>query len=115
MSKKEFSHYYIKVSGYDYIDIYRILELYHVTNNAIGHAIKKLMVAGNRGSKDVDKDINEAIVTLKRYLEMKKEDEDIIALNSTINRIEKIKTETEDLKTKDVTFETLSHFDEAIK
>jgi hypothetical protein len=39
------------------------------------HAIKKLLVAGERGAgKDIDKDIQEAIDSLERWKRMLKED-----------------------------------------
>ncbi|WP_176767832.1 hypothetical protein [Nitrosospira sp. Nsp18] len=40
----------------------------------IQHAAKKLLVAGNRGAKDVGKDIQEAIDTLERWKEMRVEE-----------------------------------------
>jgi hypothetical protein len=72
---KEYNHYYKKVpEGVKYIDVYRVLEMFEVTNPSIQHAIKKLLVAGGRGHKDIDKDINEAIVSLKRWIEMREEE-----------------------------------------
>lgn len=72
---KEYPHYYKKVP-YDYVDVYRVLELFEVTNPAIQHAIKKLLVAGNRGHKDIEKDVREAIVSLTRWIEMRQEEDD---------------------------------------
>lgn len=72
---KEFSHYYKKVpNGVQYIDVYRLLEMFEVTNPAIQHAVKKLLVAGGRGHKDLDKDVKEAIVSLNRWIEMREEE-----------------------------------------
>jgi len=72
---KEYSHYYKKIPrGVEYVDVYRVLELFEVTNPSISHAIKKLLVAGNRGHKDLDKDVKEAIDSLQRYLEMREEE-----------------------------------------
>lgn len=67
------NHYYKKVP-YDYIDVYRVLELFNVESPSIQHAIKKLLVAGERGHKNLDKDIQEAIDSLVRWQEMRKED-----------------------------------------
>jgi hypothetical protein len=39
------------------------------------HAIKKLLCAGQRGIKDQKQDVQEAIASLLRYLEMQTEDE----------------------------------------
>lgn len=70
------SHYKKNVSHLQFIDVYRVLELYNVTNPCIQHAIKKLLVAGGRGAgKDVAQDIQEAIDSLVRWQDMKLEDE----------------------------------------
>lgn len=68
-------HYYKDVSNLTKIDIYRIIELYEVTDPCLQHALKKLLVAGNRGHKDFKTDIANIIDTLKRKLEMMEEDE----------------------------------------
>jgi hypothetical protein len=70
---KEYNHYYKKVP-FEYVDVYRVLELFEVTDPAIQHAVKKLLVAGNRGHKDIDKDVREAIVSLNRWIEMREEE-----------------------------------------
>jgi hypothetical protein len=54
--------------------VYRVLELFGVTNPCLQHAIKKLLCAGFRGVKDSEKDVREAIDSLNRYLQMKAED-----------------------------------------
>lgn len=77
MSEKviKHSHYFKDVSRLDLIDVYRVLALFQVTDPCIQHAVKKLLVAGGRGAgKDLDKDVREAIDSLNRFLEMKKED-----------------------------------------
>ena len=57
------------------IDVYRVLELFNVTNPSIAHATKKLLVAGGRGAgKSIDKDIQEAIDSLVRWQAMRNED-----------------------------------------
>ena len=71
---RKHNHYFKSVQGLDYIDVYRTLRLFEVTDQAIGHAIKKLLVAGGRGGgKDISRDIQEAIDTLLRWQEMQKE------------------------------------------
>ena len=71
---KKHSHYFKDVSKLETIDVYRVLDLFDVTNQALGHAIKKLLVAGGRGAgKSIEKDIQEAIDTLLRYQEIQKE------------------------------------------
>jgi hypothetical protein len=74
LSDRKHSHYF-KKCPYDAVDIYRILELFSVTDQKLGHAIKKLLVAGGRGAgKDILQDIQEAIDTLERWKEMREED-----------------------------------------
>lgn len=81
---KEYSHYYKKVpEGVEYIDVYRVLEMFDVTNPSIAHAVKKLLVAGGRGHKDLGKDVKEAIVSLNRWIEMREEDCNVNTENLT--------------------------------
>lgn len=75
MSNQDFSHYFKNVEHLKTIDVYRVLDLFNVDNHCIGHAIKKLLCAGNRGAKDKQQDVQEAISSLLRYLEMQTEDE----------------------------------------
>lgn len=70
----QFSHYYKDVSKLQTVDVYRVLELFNVVNPSIQHAVKKLLVAGGRGSKDMAKDVREAIVSLERWEAMRNED-----------------------------------------
>ena len=66
--------YIVDISKYNKLDIYRILSLYDVTDPCLQHAIKKLLCAGKRGGKNFLQDVNEAILSLKRLLEMQGED-----------------------------------------
>lgn len=70
---EKYSHYYKRVP-YDYIDVYRVLDLFNVTDPCLQHAIKKLLVAGGRGHKDISKDVQEAIVSLERWNGMREEE-----------------------------------------
>ena len=93
MSREKYPHYY-KFCPYEYIDVYRVLELFGVTDQAIGHAIKKLLAAGNRGQKNFEKDISEAIDTLNRKLEMMKEEHvDLLKGNYVDNKQDRYYTE----------------------
>lgn len=75
LSERKHSHYF-KPCPYDFVDVYRVLDLFGITDQAIGHALKKLLVAGGRGAgKSIEKDIQEAIDTLTRFLEMRREDQ----------------------------------------
>lgn len=69
-----YNHYKKDITKYNILDVYRICRLFNVTDAAISHAIKKLLVPGGRGEKDVVKDIREARDTLNRWLEMNEED-----------------------------------------
>ena len=71
----EFNHYQKSVEHLKWIDVYRVLVLFGVTNPCLQHAIKKLLCAGQRGVKDERKDIEEAVSSLVRCLEMQTEDE----------------------------------------
>lgn len=48
------------------IDVYDVLDAFKVDNPATAHAIKKMLCAGQRGYKDYEQDIDEAIASLER-------------------------------------------------
>lgn len=68
------NHYFKDVSHLEAIDVYRVLQLFAVTNPCLQHAIKKLLCAGGRGAKNDVKDVREAIDSLTRWQEMRVED-----------------------------------------
>lgn len=71
----KYPKYYKDVSHLTVVDVYRVLDLFSVTDHAIGHAAKKLLLCGNRtGNKDIIQDITEARDTLNRFLAMQEED-----------------------------------------
>ena len=70
---RQFGRYYKDVSNLRAIDVYKVLELFDVKSHAVGHAVKKLLVAGARGGKDERQDVQEAIAALQRHLEMLEE------------------------------------------
>ena len=69
------SHYYKPVGHLQTVDWYRVATLFEITCPALAHAGKKIAFAGKRGLKDQRKDIQEAIDTLQRKLQMMDEDE----------------------------------------
>ena len=71
---KKHIHYKKDVSSLQFVDVYRVLDLFDVTHPAVQHAAKKVLCAGQRGAKDWAKDIQEAIDSLQRALDMHKED-----------------------------------------
>ena len=74
MSKRKHGHYFKKLPTNE-IDVYSVLKAFEVESHAIGHAIKKLLVAGARGGgKDRQRDYQEAIDSIERELEMMEEE-----------------------------------------
>ena len=71
----KYPHYHKNVAHLKYVDVYRVIELFDVKDHAIAHAIKKLLCSGERGAKDKIQDVQEAISSLLRYLEMQTENE----------------------------------------
>jgi len=71
----EYKHYQKNVEHLKWVDVYRVLDLFGVSNPCVQHAVKKLLCSGQRGVKDTQQDVQEAITSLLRYLEMKTEDE----------------------------------------
>lgn len=70
-----YPHYHKDVSYLNSVDVYRVLELFNVVNHPQGHAIKKLLCAGQRGEKSYEQDIKEARDTCNRILQMLAENE----------------------------------------
>jgi hypothetical protein len=68
------SNPYVKTIPTNTIDIYRVLKTYEVEDPCIQHAVKKLLCAGKRGSKDYYQDIDEALQSLLRFFEMEREE-----------------------------------------
>lgn len=67
-------HYKKDISHLKTLDVYRVLDLYGVTHPAIQHAVKKLLCAGQRGAKDYERDLREAVDSINRALQMAVED-----------------------------------------
>lgn len=76
---KQYPHYFKDVSKLDTVDVYRVLKLWGVADPCLQHAIKKLLAAGQRGTKDAEKDVKESIVALTRWVEMRMEEASGIA------------------------------------
>jgi hypothetical protein len=73
---KKHSHYFKQVpAGATHIDVYRVLAMFNVTDPCLQHAVKKLLVAGGRGAgKDITQDIKEAVDSLVRWQDMRREE-----------------------------------------
>lgn len=72
--KANHEHYYKDVRALASLDIYRVLKLFEVADPCLQHAVKKLLVAGGRGHKDIYRDVQESIDSLERWKVMFAED-----------------------------------------
>lgn len=71
--KEIYPHYYRKLpDGLAHVDVYAVLKLFECNDAAVAHAIKKLLCAGKRGAKDRGKDLQEAINSITRALDLDK-------------------------------------------
>lgn len=61
---------YHRVLNGCWIDIYDILDVYEISNPADQHAIKKMVMPGDRGVKSAIQDRHEAIVSLRRAIQL---------------------------------------------
>jgi len=52
------------------IDVYDVLTAFNVTNPATQHAIKRLLMPGERGHKTKAQDLQEALDSIKRAIEL---------------------------------------------
>lgn len=68
-SAKPTSKYHRPCKGIE-IDVYDVLQAFKVTSPAIAHAVKKCLAPGQRGAKSWVQDVEEAIKSLQRALEM---------------------------------------------
>jgi hypothetical protein len=61
------------------VDVYDVLRAFNVTDPAIQHAVKKLLCTGIRGHKDSRQDLEEAIQSIERALDVVKVEEKLAA------------------------------------
>lgn len=66
--------HYFKLCPYDKIDVYRVIDLFKVTDPCLQHIVKKALVAGGRGHKDIGKDMQDIIDTAERWKQMRAEE-----------------------------------------
>lgn len=71
---EKYPHYYKDVRHLAVLDVYRIIDLWGMTNGCQQHSLKKVMLPGQRKKNDLRKDVREARDTLNRWLEMLDED-----------------------------------------
>ena len=65
---------YSRRIGKEVVDVYDVLMAFNVTNPATQHAIKKLLMPGNRGHKDKLTDLKDAHQSIARAIELESED-----------------------------------------
>lgn len=65
------SRYHRTIKGVT-IDLYDLAEAYGITDHAQFHAMKKIIMAGDRGYKDRDQDLQEAIDAIQRAIKLGK-------------------------------------------
>lgn len=64
-----YPHYFREVPNVTHVDVNWVLEAWDV-GHTVGHAVKKLLCAGQRGAKDKRQDYEEAINSVKRAIEL---------------------------------------------
>ena len=69
----KYGHYFKDVSHLKKIDVYRVIDLWEITDPALQHALKKVLAAGKRGAKNQMQDVAEAIDSLVRFQDMQVE------------------------------------------
>lgn len=82
MTNRKHSHYFKDVSHLKEVDVYRVLRLFEVTDPCVQHAVKKLLCSGQRGAKDKERDLREAVDSINRALQMIAEDSAIVESNA---------------------------------
>ena len=78
----KYGHYFKDVSHLKKIDVYRVIDLWEITDPALQHALKKVLAAGKRGAKNQTQDVAEAIDSLVRFQDMQAENDLFDALNT---------------------------------
>jgi hypothetical protein len=74
MATKDPKYYKRIPAGVSELDIYAVCKMFDVTDAALSHSLKKIMLPGTRtGGKSRYDDIKEARDTLNRWLELNKE------------------------------------------
>lgn len=73
IAKNNMRKYHKEVKSGVFVDVYDILNAFEISNPATAHAIKKLLAPGKRGYKDIMQDLEEAIVSINRAIEIERE------------------------------------------
>ena len=105
-------HYFIDVSAYDRVDVYRLIELAGITCPVAQHVFKKAFATGKRGHKDLRRDWQDIADSAARRLQMISEDEATFGQQNTIDcRTDEQKgfNDPRTVEGVDVAFETEKH------
>ena len=105
-------HYFIDVSAYDRVDVYRLIELAGITCPVAQHVFKKAFATGKRGHKDLRRDWQDIADSAARRLQMIDEDEATFGQQNTIDcRTDEQKgfNDPRTVAGVDVSFETEKH------
>lgn len=78
-------HYFIDVSAYDRVDVYRLIELIGITCPVAQHVFKKAFATGKRGHKDLRRDWQDIADSAARRLQMISEDEATFGQQNTLD------------------------------
>jgi len=78
-------HYFIDVSAYDRVDVYRLIELAGITCPVAQHVFKKAFATGKRGHKDLRRDWQDIADSAARRLQIISEDEATFGQQNTID------------------------------
>lgn len=75
-------NHYFRDCPYNKIDVYRIIEIFEITDPAAQHILKKCIATGKRGHKDEQRDWEDIRDSAQRRLDMLAEDSRIAAVKS---------------------------------
>ena len=83
MSEKH--NHYFRDCPYDKIDVYRIIDIFEITDPVAQHILKKCIATGKRGHKDEKRDWQDILDSAQRRLGMLGEDANVLAISNTGN------------------------------
>lgn len=92
-------HYFIDVSAYDRVDVYRLIELAGITCPVAQHVFKKAFATGKRGHKDLRRDWQDIADSAARRLQMISEDEATFGQQNTLDYRTDEQKQRPDIKT----------------
>lgn len=67
-------NHYFRDCPYNKIDVYRIIEIFEITDPVAQHILKKCIATGKRGHKDVERDWQDILDSAQRKIQMLAED-----------------------------------------